>query len=100
MTADRVVVLVLIVVGIAALAAFNRRKRARMSSEERAQFDRNIAPVARSLRAFMWFWTVACLVLAVDAAVHGVWPVSIAALVLAVGIGWGVAYHSEWWSGR
>src|SRR3954451_8947132 len=99
MTADRVVVLVLIVVGIAALTAFNRRRLARMSSEERAQFDRNIAPFARAFKAFMWLWAVVVVVGAADAAIHGVWPIAIAMLVLAVGLGWGVTHHSRWWSG-
>lgn len=71
-----------------------------MSEDERAQFDRNIAPVARVLKAFMWFWVIAGVVLAVDAAFHGVWPVSIAALLVAVALGFGVAHRSRWWIGR
>lgn len=100
MTADRVVVLVFIVVGIAVLTAFNRRKLARMSPRERAQFDINIAPAARFLKAFMWFWVIGSVVLAADAAIHGAWPVATAALVLAFGLGFGVAHRSRWWIGR
>ena len=100
MTADRVIVLVVMVFGFAAVTAFNRRKLARMNAEERAQFDRNIAPVARFLKAFMWFWVIMGLVIAVLAALDGVWPISVAALVLAVGLGLGPARHSRWWIGR
>jgi hypothetical protein len=100
MTADRVVVLILIVAGIALVAALNRRKLARMNSEERAQFDRNIAPFARSAKLFMWLVVIGDVVLAIDAAAHEVWPVSIAAFVLAVGLGIGVAYRSRWWLGK
>jgi hypothetical protein len=54
MTADRVVVLILMVAGIAGLNALGRRRRARMSPEERAQFDRNMAPFARTMKVFLW----------------------------------------------
>jgi hypothetical protein len=100
MTAGRVIVLVVMVVGFAAVTAFNRKKLARMNPAERAQFDRNIAPVAGFLKAFMWFWVIAGVALGILAAVNGVWPVSVAALVIAVGIGYGVAYRSRWWAGR
>ena len=88
-----------LVVGFATLMAFNRRKSARMSPAERAQFDRNIAPVARVLKAFMWFWVIAGIAGGVAAAVNGVWPISIAMFLLAAGIGFGVAYRSRWWIG-
>jgi hypothetical protein len=99
MTADRVIVLVAMVAGFVVVTVFNRRKLARMNPEERAQFDRNIAPVARFLKAFMWFWVVVCIAAGVLAAVDGVWPISVALLVLAVGLGFGVAHHSRWWIG-
>lgn len=100
MTADRVVVLVTLVVGFASITSFNRRKLARMSPEGRAQFDRNITPVAGFLKAFMWFWVIAGVALGILAAINGVWPISVAALVLAVVIGFGLAYHSRWWAGK
>jgi hypothetical protein len=99
MTADRVIVLVVIVVGIAVVAAFNRRKLARMNSAERARFDRNVSPVSGLLKAFMWFWVIASVGAGLAAAVNGVWPISVALFVIAAGIGFGVAYRSRWWIG-
>jgi hypothetical protein len=100
MTADRVVVLILMVAGIAALNALGRRRLARMSPEERAQFDRNMAPFARTRKAFLWLWVVLGVVGAVGAAMDGVWPVSIALLVTSAAVGYGMAYRSRWWLGQ
>ena len=100
MTADRVVVLILIVAGIAAANALNRRSLARMSPEERAQFDRNMAPFGRTIKVFLWLVVALGIVGAVGAAADGVWPVSIALLVIDAAVGYGMAYRSSWWLGQ
>lgn len=99
MTADRVIALVAIVAGLAALSTYNSRKLARMNSAERAQFDKNVAPVAGFLKAFMWFWVIAVVGAGVAAAVNGVWPISVAFFVIAAGLAFGFLYHSRWWIG-
>jgi hypothetical protein len=98
MTADRVLALVGIVAMLAALWTLNRRKLARMNSAERAQFDKNIAPVAGFLKAFMWFWVIAGVGAGVAAAVNGVWPISMALFAIAAGLAFG--QHSRWWIDR
>jgi hypothetical protein len=47
------VVLILLVTGIVWLNAFAGRRLARMSQEERAQFDRKNAPFARTVKVFL-----------------------------------------------
>jgi hypothetical protein len=100
MTADRVVVLILVVGGIAFVAALNRRKLARMSAEERAQFDRNMAPFTRVMKIFLWAVVVLGVVGAIGAALDGVWPISIALLAITGALGYGLAYRSRWWLGQ
>jgi hypothetical protein len=100
MTADRVVVLILMVTGIAWLAAFNHRKRARMSLEERAQLDRRMAPFARTFKVFLSLIVILGVYAAIRAALDGVWPVSIALAVIAPAIGYGLVYRSRWWLGQ
>jgi hypothetical protein len=100
MTADRVVVLILIVAGIAWGNALGRRRLARMTLEERAQFDRNMAPFARTVKVFLWLLVVLGVLGAIGAAVDGVWPASISLLVTTVAVGYGLAYRSRWWLGQ
>jgi hypothetical protein len=100
MTADRVVVLILMVAGIVWLTALNRRKLARMSLEERARFDRRMAPFARTFRVFLSLLVILGVYGAVGAALDGVWPVSIALVVIAAAVGYGLVYRSRWWLGQ
>src|SRR4051812_38944586 len=100
MTADRVVVLILIVAGIAGVNALGRRRLARMSLEERAQFDRNMTPFARTMKVFLWLVVAVGVAGAVGAAADGVWPVSIALLAIDAAVGYGMAYRSRWWLGQ
>ena len=95
MTADRVIVLILMALGAAGLVALNRRKLARMSSEERVRFDRNLAPVTGFLKAFLWFWVIADAGAGIAAAGHGAWPVAVALFVVAAGIAYGLCRHSR-----
>jgi hypothetical protein len=100
MTADRVVVLILMVAGFVWLIGFNRRKLARMCLEERARFDRRMAPFARTSKVFLSVVVILGLWGAVGAALDGAWPVSIALVVVVAVIGYGVVYRSRWWLGQ
>ena len=100
MTADRVVVLMLMVAGIAWLIAFNHRRRARMSLEERARVDRRMAPFARTFKVFLSLMVILDVYAAVAAALDGAWPVSISFVVIAPAIGYGLVYRSRWWLGQ
>lgn len=100
MTADRVVVLILLVAGIAWLNAFARRVLARMSPEERARFDRKNAPFSLTVKVFLSVLVILGVWGAVGAAIDGVWPASIALLVIDVAVGYGLIYRSRWWLGR
>lgn len=100
MTADRVVVLILMVAGIAWLTAFNQRRRARMSLEERARVDRKMVPFARTFKVFLSLMVILGVYGAVVAALDGAWPVSIALVVIAAAIGYGLVYRSRWWLGQ
>jgi len=95
-----VVVLILMIAGMAGLYGLKRRKVARLSPEERAEVDRKMTPFARTFKAFLSLFVVLGLVAAVGAALDGVWPASIALLVVSAAVGYGMVYRSRWWLGQ